>query len=81
MTGEDTFDHEYYDELLGCLYTLDPKLIESTNAQWSGFKEYANTGGNPGIDEWKGCDLRGVRSNINNDATSNILVGKSKMVL
>ena len=60
MTGEDTFDHTFYDELLGCLYTLDPKLIESVNAQWSGFKEYAENGGNPGVDEWISCELQGV---------------------
>ena len=68
MTGEETFDHAYYDELVGCLYTLDPKLIESTNAQWLGFKKYASTGGNPGIDEWKSCPLQGVRSSIIDDA-------------
>ena len=59
MTGEEYFDHDFYDELLGCLYTLDSKLIESVNAQWGGFKRYANTGGNPGIDDWISCDMKG----------------------
>lgn len=63
MTDEDTFfDIEFYDELVTCLNTLDPKLLESVNGQWSGFKEYAATGGNPNIDppdDWKRCELAG----------------------
>ena len=61
MTGEDVFDHAFYDELLGCLYTLDSKLIDSVNGQWLGFRKYAETGGDPGIDEWIRCELQGVR--------------------
>ena len=64
MTDEDTFfDLEFYDELVTCLNTLDPNLLESVNGQWSGFKEYAATGGNPNIDppdNWKRCELAGV---------------------
>ena len=64
MTDEDTyFDMEFYEELVNCLSSLDPKLLESVNGQWSGFKEYARTGGNPNIDPpdiWKRCELQGV---------------------
>ena len=69
MTGNDKFNQTFYDKLLGCLHTLDHTLIKSINAQWSGFKEYARTGGKPVIDEWKGCQLREVRPNIISDAT------------
>ena len=64
MTDEDTFfDLDFYEELVTCLSTLDPKLLESVNGQWSGFKKYAATGGNPNIDppdDWKRCELEGV---------------------
>ena len=64
MTDEETFfDMKFYDELVTCLNTLDPKLLESVNGQWSGFKEYAATGGNPNIDppdDWKRCEVAGV---------------------
>ena len=31
------------------------RLLESVNAQWTGFKDYAASGGNPPEDEWKQC--------------------------
>ena len=58
MTGEDEFDREFYDELTQCLNKLDPKLLESVNAQWRGFKGYAASGGNPPEDVWRGCPER-----------------------
>jgi hypothetical protein len=61
MTGEDSFDRAFYDEISSCLFYLDQKLVESVNGQWSGFKEYAATRGNPGIDDWKQCELEGVK--------------------
>jgi len=64
MTGEDSFDRAFYDEISSCLSYLDSKLVESVNGQWSGFKEYAATRGNPGIDDWKQCELEGVKSII-----------------
>ena len=66
MTDDDTFfDLEFYDELVNCLSYLDPRLLESVNGQWSGFKEYAATGGNPDIgDVWKRCELEGVNTTL-----------------
>ena len=55
MTGEDEFDREFYDELTQCLNKLDPRLLESVNAQWAGFKVYSASGGNPPEDVWKRC--------------------------
>ena len=55
MTGEDQFNLEFYHELTECLNKLDPKLLESVNAQWKGFKDYAASGGNPPDDVWKSC--------------------------
>ena len=60
MTGQELFDREFYDEILSCLSFLDTRLVESVNGQWAGFKEYAATRGNPGIDDWKRCELQGV---------------------
>ena len=55
MTGGDKFNREFYDELVPCLNSFDPLLLESVNAQWKGFKEYASTGGNPPSDIWRPC--------------------------
>ena len=55
MTGEDEYDTEFYDSLVQCLNTLDPRLLESVNAQWTGFKDYAGAGGNPPEDVWEQC--------------------------
>ena len=55
LTGENQYDQEFYDELVQCLESVDPRLLESVNAQWKGFKDYAATGGNPPEDEWKQC--------------------------
>lgn len=55
LTGEDQYDEEFYNELVVCLESVDPRLLESVNAQWKGFKDYAATGGNPPEDEWKQC--------------------------
>ena len=55
MTGEHAFDLEFYNELTECINTIDPKLLESVNAQWTGFKNYAASGGNPPVDIWRRC--------------------------
>ena len=55
MTGEDEYDREFYDSLVQCLNSLDSRLLESVNAQWTGFREYAETGGNPPEDVWERC--------------------------
>ena len=84
MTDEDTyFDMEFYEELVSCLSSLDPKLLESVNGQWAGFKEYARTGGNPNIDPpdiWKRCELQGVSMISNSIDISVILVKRGILV-
>ena len=55
MTGDEQFNHEFYEDLVQCLNKLDPRLHESVNAQWTGFKEYAASGGNPPVDVWRQC--------------------------
>ena len=55
LTGENEYDPEFYNELVQCLEGIDPRLLESVNAQWTGFKDYAASGGNPPEDEWKQC--------------------------
>ena len=55
LTGENEYDPEFYKELVQCLEGIDPRLLESVNAQWSGFKDYAASGGNPPEDEWEQC--------------------------
>ena len=55
MTGEDEYNREFYDELVQCINTLDPRLLESINSQWTGFKEYAASGGDPPEDVWQRC--------------------------
>ena len=55
LTGENEYDPEFYAELVECLESVDPKLLESVNAQWTGFKDYAASGGNPPEDVWKNC--------------------------
>ena len=62
MTGEDnSFDSRFYNELVSCIGKYDPELLDVVNAQWKGFKIYAETGGNPGVDDWIRCDQYGVR--------------------
>ena len=59
MTGEeDSFDKSFYKELVACIEHYDAKLLDVVNSQWKGFKEYARNGGNPGVDDWIGCDTR-----------------------
>ena len=59
MTGEeDSFDKSFYKELVACIEHYDAKLLDVVNSQWKGFKEYARKGGNPGVDDWTGCDTR-----------------------
>ena len=55
MTGEPEFDPEIYDHLVRSLESVDPRLLESVNAQWKGFKDYAASGGNPPEDVWESC--------------------------
>ena len=55
MTGQGQFDKKFVHELNQCLQQLDPKLPQSINAQWRGFKTYAASGGNPPNDVWKRC--------------------------
>ena len=59
MTGQDdSFDREFYDELVQCIQKYDTQLLNVINAQWNGFKLYANRGGNPGVDDWVRCETR-----------------------
>ena len=55
MTGKPEFDPEFYDDLVKSLESVDPRLLESINAQWKGFKDYAALGGNPPEDVWEKC--------------------------
>ncbi|XP_059083578.1 uncharacterized protein LOC131880876 [Tigriopus californicus] len=56
MTGDPFFDQHTYDTMVGC---FDPKLVDATNAQWAGFLEYAQAGGNEADgDPWPACDDR-----------------------
>ena len=52
------FDEDHYIELSNCLVELDDVLLDSTDAQWKAFKDYASTQGSPGVDHWKTCDER-----------------------
>ena len=66
MTGEDnSFDKAFYNELVSCIEKYDRELVDVVNAQWQGFKSYAKTGGNPGVDDWIRCDQYGVRIFLN----------------
>ena len=55
MTGEAEYDPEFYNALVKILKEIDPRLLESVNAQWKGFKDYAASGGNPPEDVWETC--------------------------
>ena len=57
MTGEPEFEPEFYDDLVRSLESVDPRLLESVNAQWKGFKDYAASGGNPPEDVWKAVQM------------------------
>lgn len=54
MTGKDEFDKVFYKELVSCLNQIDDQLLESVNAQWRGFREYAASKGSP-EDPWPQC--------------------------
>ena len=53
MTGKPELDPKFYDDLVKSLESVDPRLLESVNAQWKGFKDYAASGGNPPEDVWE----------------------------
>ena len=55
MTGEAEYNPEFYNALVKILKEIDPRLLESVNAQWKGFKDYAASGGNPPEDVWETC--------------------------
>ena len=55
MTGEAEYDPEFYNAFVKILKEIDPRLLESVNAQWKGFKDYAASGGNPPEDVWETC--------------------------
>jgi len=55
MTGEKFTDNKFYNSLVQCLKKTDEKLYTSVNHQWSGLKEYAQTGGS-NADTWHKCD-------------------------
>ena len=55
MTGRDTFNQEFLQDLTQCLADLDLKLPDSMNAQWKGFKSYAELKVYPSSDAWKRC--------------------------
>ena len=55
MEGHELFGHELYDELVQCTKRLDPRLLESVNAQWAGLRTFAANGGIPDKDEWHRC--------------------------
>merc|ERR1711935_233161 len=57
MTGEPTFDQAFYDELVACMDVIDPRLHESTGAQWDGMIKYSSTQGDPSRnDTWVQCE-------------------------
>ena len=55
MTGRDTFNQEWLQDLTQCFTELDLKLPDSINAQWKGFKTYASSKVYPPADAWKRC--------------------------
>ena len=55
--GQPVYDQNFYGELSQCLDQLDPRLFQSTGAQWDGMITYANAGGNvENNDIWHTCD-------------------------
>ena len=63
MTGEEeSFDKIFYEQLVECIEQYDDKLVDVVNSQWMGFRKYANNGGNPGVDDWIGCDTYTVQN-------------------
>ena len=52
----------FYDDLVNCLNKVDDtqQLLAVANAQWNGFREYAQKGGNSGVDDWIRCDTTKV---------------------
>ena len=45
MTGEDdSFDKSFYNELVSCIKKYDPELMDVIDAQWKGFRTYAEKG-------------------------------------
>ena len=60
MDGQPTFDPVFYNELVTCLDSLDPRLLTSVGSQWDGMIQYANAGGNMDAnDTWPACTNRG----------------------
>merc|ERR1711997_1316646 len=54
MTGEPSFDQDFYDELVACMNVIDPRLVQSVGAQWDGMIEYSSPLGGPD-DHWNQC--------------------------
>ena len=50
MTGQPTFDPDFYGNLTACFDSLDPRLLTSIGSQWDGMVEYAVSG------PWPKCD-------------------------
>jgi len=55
MTGDQFTDDDFYDSLVSCLKKTDDNLYKSVNHQWSGLKQYAQTGGST-ADKWYKCN-------------------------
>ena len=55
--AQPVYDQKFYEELSQCLDQLDPRLFQSTGAQWDGMITYANAGGSTeNNDIWQTCD-------------------------
>ena len=55
-TDGEAFDRDFYDELIGCLNGLDPTLLDSINAQWTGFRKFLK------IDRMEWCSFKSKRA-------------------
>ena len=59
MTGQPTFDPDFYGNLTACFASLDPRLLTSTGSQWDGMIQFANSGGNQITnDTWMQCEAQ-----------------------
>ena len=55
--AQPVYDQKFYEELSQCLDQFDPRLFQSTSAQWDGMISYANAGGSiENGDIWQTCD-------------------------
>ena len=58
ITGNEYVDDGFHNDLVQCLEKTDVNLYQSINSQWSGIKQYANSGGSGPDDIWYPCDTQ-----------------------